>query len=109
LGKLKMVHEIKEAVFLAPKSYWLNLKNGEKLTVTKGLKMSLTNEEILMAYKEHIIRKTEVRNFWVDLKNFQILVKKRDIDITNIFYKREKIYNSDGNWIDTKPREIYFK
>jgi hypothetical protein len=62
LGKLKLEHICKKAIFLAPKMYLLQLIDGKIITKTKGLKISiqLTLEDFnSLLFKDNYVQKRQ--------------------------------------------------
>lgn len=110
LGKLKMEYFVKEAIFLAPKCYWLNVDQPDDVLVYKGaLKSYVSKEWFIEQYSDpKITQKIEVTNpFKVNLKNFTVL--KQQSSFTLAFpssNKRIKINDSQDQWVDTKPSHI---
>lgn len=110
LGKFKLEYRIKRAIFISSKIYLLELENGSYIKKAKGIKRdSLT----LKDYEDLYFNKMDVKG----LKNYsKFLWEKGTVNIYsnkptvikhNSYIKREKIYNENGLWIDTKP--LYFK
>ena len=105
LGKFKLEYDIKEAYFISNKTYCLILKNGESVIKTKGvINSSITVEHFKTMYWNNTnVTATKINT----ISNYQkasVLIEKKDVILnSNSYTKREKIYNNEGIWIDTKP------
>jgi DNA polymerase type B, organellar and viral len=105
LGKFKLVHLIKEAYFISNKTYCLVLEDGTVTVKSKGVvsdEMDLEDFKTLYYQAESIrtIKRQTVR----DYTKGSVSIDTVDVYVSSeSFTKREKIYNSEGLWIDTKP------
>lgn len=108
LGKMKLEHICNEAIFLAPKVYYLETEDGKVIYKVKGLKheveLTLNDFESLL-YKENLLEKFQMK--W--RKNFS----KGNISVNNQQYtlkvtdnKRKLIFNDKSKLIGTVPYVI---
>jgi hypothetical protein len=105
LGKFKLEYVIDEAYFISNKTYCLILKNGKTIIKCKGINTdSLTVKEFKDmyftakdTYASKISSKTNLSKGSVTIEEKQILIQH------DVYRKREKIFNSKGLWINTKP------
>lgn len=110
LGKLKLEYKVKEGIFNAPKSYWLDEDGSKDVLVHKGvLKSHVTKEWFQEQYRNPSMTKKVVvrKNFRRDLKS--LTIKQQEYESTlgmPCSTKREKVYDKDGMWVDTKTFEI---
>ena len=116
LGKLKHEYTVKNAVFLAPKCYWLQLEDGNEIVKIKGVK----KEALVLAMENGGLNFDTFKNLLVKDSHMEIQQEKwaRDfnlgtINIMETTYdikqnnnKREWIYNDKGYCIDSKPIDI---
>lgn len=114
-GKLKIVAEMEEAVFLAPKCYaYRNKENYE--FIIKGVNskdIKYEDKDLFAKFLGKLKRGstdcleiTRVDNFKRASKTLDIGTESRTLNFTLEYDKREKIYNEEGIWIDTKPFKI---
>lgn len=112
IGQLKLEYEIEKAVFLAPKAYYLELENGDKIIKVKGLNQNnLTQENKDKLNLNNFVNLLK-KDAAIDLEQ-EIWSKNREqglVDIVQQAYqlkanqnKRELIYNDQGFFVDTKP------
>ena len=107
LGKLKLEHKIKEAIFLAPKVYLLKTEENKYIYKVKGLShdVNVSYEEFLsLLNKDSSIEKLQTKWF----KNFSedtIKIKDQLYTLRATSNKRELLY--ENNVLrDTKPYYI---
>lgn len=111
LGKFKLVNTPEKAIFIAPKVYALQINNEWKATF-KGLdtieKENLQNDPIkLQSLSENNPLKIEtIDNFKKSFNSLEILKIKKSLIFTLLSQKREKIFDLNNTWIDTKPIKI---
>jgi len=108
LGKMKLENVLTDAIFLAPKVYYLITESGEHIYKVKGLKhgvkLTLENFENLL-FEDSLLEKIQTK--WI--KN----ISKGFIEIRDDLYtlrvtdnKRELIYDVNNKLIKTKPYVI---
>lgn len=96
---------IKEAYFISNKTYCLVLEDGTVTVKSKGVvsdEMDLEDFKTLYYQAESIrtIKRQTVR----DYTKGSVSIDTVDVYVSSeSFTKREKIYNSEGLWVDTKP------
>lgn len=109
MGQLKLEHVINKAVFLAPKCYYLELENGDKVAKIKGLSqaqldLSLNDFVNLLNKNSSLALKQEV---WVKNKSdANISILEQTYTLTHNTSKRVNIYNVYGDLIDTGPISV---
>jgi hypothetical protein len=105
LGQFKLEHVIKEAYFASNKTYCLVLENGEVIIKSKGVDDESMNLEDFKAlyYKSERIKAIKTQTIR-DFAKGSVTIEDIEAYVSSESYtKREKIYNSDNLWIDTKP------
>lgn len=119
LGDLKIIDKNCEGIFIAPKSYILYNKeqNNFKLKLKSINKnnLNLSDKEIFQFFKDKLIKNNEDLSlnflnpigFKKNIQNFTIQNLSLHTSVKFGFNKREKIYDNNDNWIDTKPLLIY--
>ena len=105
IGQFKIEYYIKEAYFISNKTYCLILNNDKIIIKTKGIiKNSITVEDFKNMYWNN---SNVTANKFNTVKNYQkasVIIEKKDVVLNYDSYtKREKIYNNEDIWIDTKP------
>ena len=117
LGKLKHEYTIRNAVFLAPKCYWLQLMDGTEIIKIKGVKKEYIDEAIgnhslkfvdfvKLLHRDEIIQ-IEQDKWFRDYCNANITISKVAYSIKQTDNKRDLIYDDNDFCIGTKP--IVFK
>jgi hypothetical protein len=105
LGKFKLEYKIKRAIFITSKTYMLELEDGTIIKKAKGVNsesLSIKNfEDMYNKSKDALALKTQSKLDFLD-GTVNIYTKSTTIHY-NSYIKREKIFNDDGLWIDTKP------
>jgi hypothetical protein len=105
IGRFKVEHLIKEAYFISNKTYCLVLLNGNIIIKTKGIiNTSLSIEDFKTMYwnKSNVIATKS--NTITNYTKGSILIEEKEIVLNYDSYtKREKLYNDEKIWIDTKP------
>ena len=95
LGKLKIEHICKEAIFLAPKVYCLLTEDNEVIYKAKGLKheVELTmNDFKILLHKDTLLKKSQTKWFRnLEEGHIKILEQIYTLQVTD--NKRELIYN----------------
>ena len=105
IGQFKLEYDIKEAYFISNKTYCLILNNDQIIIKTKGIiNNSITVEDFKNMYWNN---SNVTANKFNTVKNYQkasVIIEKKDVVLNYDSYtKREKIYNNEDIWIDTKP------
>jgi hypothetical protein len=102
LGLLKYEGKIKEALFIAPKLYYVSYFDGRLSIKGKGIKGNdLKKQDFLEMYIGIPVDIQEERNFIRNFTQYKIKKEKRKHIIKGLFDKREKIY-LNKKWVDTK-------
>lgn len=105
LGKFKLEYKLKRAIFITSKTYMLELEDGHIITKAKGVNIgSLKKNDFENMYfksKDATALKTQ-SNLEFSEGTVNIYTKSTRIRYDS-YIKREKIYNKEGLWIDTKP------
>lgn len=106
LGLFKMEYEnINEALFPAPKLYYLQLQNGEIISKRKGFSTPLTK----MDYKNLLIDGSSIQiedyRWKKNFNNSTLNVTNHGMNILSGYDKRTKLY-SKGEWVSTSPLVI---
>jgi hypothetical protein len=108
IGKMKLEGIVLEAIFIAPKLYYVKYDTNEEIIKFKGLENNkATYNDIYQHYisndfnyeKIYTIENLFNRNY----KTYNLFTNVSKYKVSGIFRKREKIYDSNGLWIDTKP------
>lgn len=118
LGKLKIVTYMEEAIFLAPKCYAYRNK-GEYHFVIKGVKredIKLGDKELFEIFKQKlqknsltVLEVARTNSFKINHKSFNIHEESNKLILSLEYDKREKVYNEEGIWVDTKPLKVNMK
>jgi hypothetical protein len=110
LGKFKLEHIIKKAIFLAPKSYHFETEDGSKVKKHKGAASSFATEEWFLSQKEDLTRTELVpvsANFRIDWKTLKISKKDMKYNLgVKVGRKRKPVFDDNKIWVDTKPVSI---
>jgi hypothetical protein len=113
LGQMKLEYPVKLGIFISPKLYYIDKGDNTFIFKGKGVNAKeLTKEHYIQLYHGHSVTITVTRNFVGDFINFLIKSVEVDVTLTGISTKRDKVYDSNGNWIYTCPyymNEIYEK
>ena len=105
IGQFKLEYDIKEAYFISNKTYCLILNNDQIIIKTKGIiNNSITVEDFKNMYWNNsnvtATKFNTVRNY----QKASVIIEKKDVVLNfDSYTKREKIYNNEDIWIDTKP------
>jgi hypothetical protein len=107
-GKFKLEHVIKEGYFIAPKLYFLecvNPKTGETYTVSKcrGYNGKLDLAQIIRLYEGKSVDVTTMKWFRSWPLHTVYFNMDNSMEIKGTFSKRTKIFDNEGNWVNTKP------
>nr|QYC94441.1 putative DNA polymerase [Oedogonium sp. 269] len=106
LGKFKLEHQIKEGIFLLPKTVGYQLQNGVIVIKAKGIAnpeyswewfTSMIENKDIEKKSIRLLYKKEYNSLQIIEKEIQIFLKR------TVYDKRTCIYNEKGEWIDSKP------
>lgn len=108
LGQFKLEHKIKKAYFISSKTYCLMLDDGRIIIKAKGVdSSSLCLDDFVNMYlyqkNTKAMKNYAERSYeegFVNIKNNKTTILNFDA-----YKKRDKIFNSEGIWVDTKPLE----
>lgn len=110
IGKFKLENNVRRGIFLAPKSSSLEVEDDRKIIKHKGpAKDFVTTEWFVRQFMDLsqtkvIPTSANLRIDWSDLK-----IVKKDMLIKlgpPTSTKREKVYEKNNLWIDTRPIEV---
>jgi DNA polymerase elongation subunit (family B) len=105
LGKMKLEHTLKKAIFLSPKMYYLETTDGKVIYKVKGLShdIKLTLEDFSnLLYKDSFIRKFQTKWFKkLSAGHIEVLDQLYTLKVTE--NKRKLIFDSNNKLIGTKP------
>lgn len=110
MGKFKLENKVKRGIFLAPKSYMLDIEDDRHIIKHKGPAKDLVTSEWFVRQLADLSRTDLISssaNFRIDWSNLQIV--KKDFMIKLGFprsTKRKYVYNENDEWIDTEPKEV---
>lgn len=111
LGQFKLEYKIKKGYFISSKTYCLVLDDGSEVIKSKGVyNDSLNSTDFMCMY----YNKKDIRALKGDTKtNYEkgyVSIGVKEITLNHDAYtKRQKIYNNDGLWVDTRPLVIVDK
>lgn len=109
LGQFKLLDDIEKGYFISSKTYCLIQKNGKVIMKAKGVndKENLSIETYEKLYNNEDVQLT--KNYSSkDLYKGGVYFLDTNMTIKHDSYsKREKIFDENNKWIDTKPLEIY--
>jgi len=103
LGMLKLEHVFREGIFVSPKIYFLELEDGTSINKCKGYSGKFNKEQYLSLLKGQSLD-LRITRWTINLEEGIVQVRK-DLSyrLNPIFLKRNKVFNSQGVWIDTRP------
>lgn len=113
MGKFKLEYQLEKGFFIAPKMYKIILKDiPEKITM-KGIKKdevkSIDDKLFVNIIKNSDLQTLDidrVNRFKRDFKNIEIKEEFSSLKFLIPFKKRERVYDLEGNWVDTEPIKI---
>jgi hypothetical protein len=98
IGKMKLENILTDAIFLAPKVYYLETEDGEIIYKVKGLKheVELTKSDFeSLLYKESFIKKTQ--NKWVRFLSEGYIEIRESLYTLKVTCNKRKLIYSEGN------------
>lgn len=105
LGLLKLEHVFNDVIYLAPKVY-SGKADGYEYTKVKGLKDSITFDELKPILKKGECIKLSQDKWYKDIGQSHITVKDEVYTLMVTDNKRELIFNNDNIFVDTKPLKL---
>lgn len=103
LGMLKLENKFTEGIFVIPKVYYLELGDGSTITKCKGYSGKLSKSQYITLLEGNFLE-LQVTKWIRSLKGGSVEIKKGvPYQLNPIFRKRQKVLDSNGKWIDTKP------
>ena len=107
LGFMRFENNIKESYFIAPKLYYILTFDNVEKCVGKGIEKNLlTKKDYIELYNNNTVTLFSKFNFFRNLKTSTIETYELKKIISGFSEKRNKIFDKNGNWIDTKPIKI---
>lgn len=110
MGMFKLEYQVKKGIFLAPKSYLLDIEDEKHIIKHKGPAKDLVTSEWFQRQLADLSLKEQIStsaNFRIDWKELKIV--KKDI-LINLGLpkstKRVNVYDENNVWIDTRPVEV---
>ena len=101
---MKFEYKAKEAIFIAPKCYYIKTENDEIICKIKGYTDTLSKEEFKkLLYKDNYLEKSH-NIFKKDNDNLNIKIIKQSYNIKMTNNKRELIFDKNNKLILTKPK-----
>ena len=93
----------REGIFVSPKIYFLELEDGTSINKCKGYSGKFNKEQYLSLLKGQSLD-LRITRWTINLEEGIVQVRK-DLSyrLNPIFLKRNKVFNSQGVWIDTRP------
>lgn len=108
MGLLKLEGIVKKAIFVAPKSYFVEYVSGKVVKKSKGFKSENVSEDDYEKAINDISKNIEYINpFFIDKKKFEIIHKRKVYNFRSVVNKRIKIFDKDGLWASTKALTLY--
>lgn len=106
LGLLKYEGEINQGIFIAPKLYYIEYKDGRIITKGKGLSTSKLsfNHFISLLKGDSFYLKSNPR-VYRNKNDYTVISKDLDIHLKGTLLKRQKVF-TDGLWSGTKAFTI---
>lgn len=110
LGKFKLECNVKRGIFLAPKSYMLDIEDDRNIIKHKGPAKDLVTSEWFKRQLADLSLTEQIStsaNFRIDWKELKIVKKELLIKLgLPLSTKRENVYDSNNVWIDTRPIDV---
>lgn len=110
LGKILLECFVREGIFLAPKSYSLEVEDDQHIVRYKGPAKDLVDHDWLREQysdpKRAMGLKTEA-NFKVRWDTLDICQREVFLNLgLKLNTKRDNVYDQNGLWVDTKPKKV---
>ncbi len=107
LGFMRFENSIKEAYFIAPKLYYILTFDNLEKCIGKGVEKNLlTKNNYIELYNNNTITLLSKFTFFRNLKTSTIETYQLKKIISGFSEKRNKIFDKNGKWVDTKPIKI---
>lgn len=113
LGQFKLEYTVKEALFIAPKVYYVLKEDNTEKFVVKGMKTKEIDKQALKTSFNDIIKSDNIyvqversNSFKRNLIKLIIYIENLFIQFNFPFNKRIKVYKN-GIWSNTKPIKIH--
>lgn len=107
LGQMKCEYSFKSGLFIAPKLYCIEKEGGMFIFKGKGIHSDyLKKEHYIQLYQGIPVNFNIKQKISGDFVNLFIKSKDKQITLTGISNKREKIYDKSNKWISTYPYYI---
>jgi len=110
MGKFKQEHLVKRGIFLAPKSYMLDIEDDRHIIKHKGPAKDLVTSEWFQRQLADLSLMEQIStsaNFRIDWKELKIVKKDLLINLgLPQSTKRDNVYDDNNVWIDTRPIEV---
>lgn len=110
LGKFKLEEKVKSGIFLAPKSYVLQVEDDRKIIKHKGPAKDLVTSEWFHQQLGDLSRTETIpheANFRIDWKTLHIVKKEMILNLgLPLNRKRDNVYDSNNVWVDTNPKVV---
>ena len=103
LGKMKLEHHFKKAVFLAPKVYGGVDFNNKEYVKVKGLKNPINFNELLDLLNKDSKLEINQEKWHRNISKGEININKEIYTLMITDNKRKLVYDSNNNFIDTLP------
>ncbi|XP_075515543.1 DNA polymerase-like [Primulina tabacum] len=110
LGKFKLECNVRKGIFLAPKSYMLEIEEDRHIIKHKGPAKELVTSDWFQRLLDNFSLTEQIptsANFRIDWKELRIVKKDLLLKLgLPRSTKRDNVYDSNNVWIDTKPIEV---
>ena len=100
---LKLEHTFKEGIFSAPKIYYLELEDGRVVTKCKGYSGKLNKEQYFELLEGRRLDLTVTRWTRSLVEGTVQIMKNKPYILNPLFNKRQKVYDANGVWVNTRP------
>ncbi|XP_028052254.1 uncharacterized protein LOC114256772 [Camellia sinensis] len=110
LGKLKIEHFVKKAIFLAPKSYILYTEEGSNIIKHKGAAKEHVDPEWFESQYADLSRTKHVKGvstFKINWHNLHITKREYQVKLgIQLGTKRLPVFDNNNIWVDTQPKVV---